>query len=141
MKKMLLLLAGMALLAGSAAAQTSTTPMQRPVGARMQQGPDQRTPEQHAAALTKQLGLSAEQTEQVRQLEESRRQEMQAMRGQMQAGGDRTAMRQNMETMRTKYDTQFKGILSADQYAKYGQLQQNRMEKRGERKTKMKMKS
>ncbi|MBT9392680.1 hypothetical protein KLP40_05845 [Hymenobacter sp. NST-14] len=141
MKKMLLLLAATALLAGSATAQTSTTPLQRPAGARQQPGTDQPTPEQRAAVLAKQLGLSAEQTQQVRQLEESRRQEMQAMRGQLPAGADRAARRQNLEALRTKYDTQLRGILSADQYTQYRQLQENRLEKRGQRQTKLKMKS
>ncbi|MFD2787112.1 hypothetical protein [Hymenobacter rubripertinctus] len=138
MKKMLLLLAGMALVAGTAAAQTSAPSPERPVRNGLQQGPEQRTPEQRAATLAKQLGLSARQTEQVRQLEESRRQEMQALRAQRPTGDDRSALRQTMEALRTKYDAQLKGILSADQYARYGQLQDNRMEKRQDRKTKIK---
>ncbi len=136
MKKMLLLLAAAALTAGTASAQT-TTPMQRPDRGQMQQA----TPEQQADRLTKQLGLSADQRTQLVTMEQARRTEMQTMRGQMQNGGDRTAMRQNMESMRDKYDTQLKGILTADQYTKYEQQREDRMDNRGSRKTKIKAKS
>ncbi|WP_206780462.1 hypothetical protein [Hymenobacter amundsenii] len=133
---MLLLLAAAALTAASASAQT-TTPMQRPANGQMQQA----TPEQQADRLTKQLGLSADQRTQLVTMEQARRTEMQAMHGQQPTEGDRAAMRQNMQTMRTKYDTQLKGILTADQYAKYEQQRENRMENRGNRKMKMKVKS
>ena len=134
MKKMLILLAAAALTTSAASAQT--TPMSRPNSGRTQQA----TPEQQADRLTTQLGLSADQRTQLVTLEQARRTEMQTLRSQMQAGGDRTAMRQNMQTMRDKYDTQLKGILTADQYTKYNQLREDRMENRGNRKTKMKAK-
>lgn len=135
MKKMLVLLAAFALTAGAASAQTTTesgTMGQGQYGRGQGRGqmmnmtPEQRA-DMQAQRLTKQLGLSAEQTEKVKQMELARVQEMQAMRGQASAGGDRETMRQNMQAMRTKYDTQLKGILTADQYTQYSQLQQDRM--------------
>ncbi|SET70206.1 hypothetical protein [Hymenobacter actinosclerus] len=136
MKKLLILLAAAALTAGAATAQT-TNPTPRSAGGRMEQA----TPEQQADRLTKQLSLSADQRTQLVTLEQARRAEMQTMRGQMPAGGDRTAMRQTMQTMRDKYDTQLKGILTADQYTRYSQQREERAENRGGRKMKMKTKS
>ena len=135
MKKLLILLAAAALSAGTANAQTTNARPQAANG-RM----EQTTPEQQADRLTKQLGLSAEQRTQVLTMEQAHQAEMKTMRDQAQAGGDRTAMRQNMQTMRDKYDTQLKGILTADQYAKYEQQREDRMDNRGSRKTKMKVK-
>ena len=94
-----------------------------------------KTPEQradHAAqSLTKQLGLTATQTEQVRQLHLNRAREMQAYKA--QAGTTPATKRQHHEAMKSKkaqYEAQLKQILSADQYAKYAQMQSDRMAKR-----------
>ena len=136
MKKLLILLAAVALTAGNASAQTAT-PTPRSANGR----PEPATPEQLADRLTKQLALSADQRIQIVSLEQARRAEMQTMRGQMQPGGDRTAVRQTMQTARDKYDAQLKGILTADQYTQYSQQREERADNRGGRKTKMKTKS
>lgn len=136
MKKLLILLAAAALTAGTASAQT-TTPAQRPANSRLEPA----TPEQQADRLTKQLGLSADQRTRLVALEQTRRDEMKTMRDQLQTGGDRTAMRQTMQTARTKYDTQLKDILTADQYTQYSQQREERAGNRGSRKMKMKTKN
>ena len=123
MKKFLLPLLALALSATAASAQAGPGPGGRP----------QRTPEEMAArqteGLTKQLGLSADQSAKVQQIMLARDQEMQAMRG--QAGGDRDKMREQMQASRSKYDAQFKEVLTADQYTKYTSMEANRMNRGG----------
>lgn len=135
MKKLLILLAAAALTAGTATAQTTNS---RPPAANGRMA--QATPEQQADRLTRQLSLSADQRAQLVTMEKARREEMATMRGQMQAGGDRTAMRQSMQTMRDKYDTQLKGILTPDQYSQYSQRREESADNQGSRKMKMKTK-
>ncbi|MGI4885300.1 MAG: hypothetical protein ACRYFR_10115 [Janthinobacterium lividum] len=124
MKKYLFpLLAAFALTAGAANAQT--TPPQD--GGRP-------SPEQMAARqserMTKELGLNADQTTKVQQIMAARDQEMQAMRGQMQGGtATREQMRDQMMAGRTKYDAQFKAVLTPDQYTKYTAMQAERMQR------------
>jgi Spy/CpxP family protein refolding chaperone len=129
---LLTLLAAFALTIGTAAAQTS------PDGGGMQGGGGgygrmQGTPEEMAKRqterMTKELGLNADQATKVQQIQTARVQEMQAMRG--QAGGDRDKMREQMQASRTKYDAQFKEVLTADQYTKYTSMEGNRMNRGG----------
>jgi protein CpxP len=127
MKKFLLPLLAFALSTTAAAAQT--TPDQAG-------GRPQRTPEEMAArqtqGLTRQLGLSADQSAKVQQILLARDQEMLAMRGQMQAGtADRRQLREQMMAGRTKYDDQLKAVLTPDQYAKMQAMQANRRQRGG----------
>jgi protein CpxP len=124
----LTLLAAFALTISTAAAQTSP-----PNGGGMQGGGGgygrmQGTPEEMAKRqterMTQELGLNADQATKVQQIQTARAQEMQAMRG--QGGGDRDKMREQMQASRTKYDAQFKEVLTADQYTKYTSMQGNR---------------
>lgn len=124
MKKFLLPLLAFAFSATAASAQTGPPQGGRP----------QRTPEEMAArqteGLTKQLGLSADQSAKVQQIMLARDQEMLAVRGQRQAGtGDRKQMRAQMMAGRTKYDDQLKAVLTPDQYTKYTAMQANRRER------------
>lgn len=135
MKKLLFpLLAVCALTAGTAAAQSTAT---RPDGAapgaidgrgngRMQGTPDEMAKRQ-AERMTQELGLTADQTAKVQQIMLARGQEMQAMRGQARDAGNRDQMREQMQASRTKYDSQFKEVLTADQYTKYTAQQADRM--------------
>ena len=151
MKKTLVMLAAAALTIGAASAQTTmpadagTTARPGQYGRGNRAGQANLTPEQRAdrqaQRLTKELSLSADQTEKIKQMELARGQEMQALRGQASTGDDRATMRQTMQTMRTKYDTQLKDILTPDQYTKYGQMQDNRMDYRPGRRAKDRMKS
>ncbi|GAB3636403.1 hypothetical protein GCM10027422_19930 [Hymenobacter arcticus] len=137
MKNFLLPLLAFALSATAASAQMSPG---------QDGGRPQRTPEEMASrqtqGLTKQLGLSADQSAKVQQIMLARDQEMTAMRGQMQAGtGDRKQMRDQAKTGRIKYDEQIRAVLTPDQLAKYNTMQTNRRERGMEMKeSKMKKK-
>ncbi|MDJ0365295.1 hypothetical protein QMK33_09025 [Hymenobacter sp. H14-R3] len=125
MKKFLLPLLALALSATAASAQVA--PGQDATRS-------QRTPEEMAShqtqGLTKQLGLSADQSAKVQQIMLTRDQDMLAMRSQTQAGpGDRKQMRAQMMAGRTKYDDQLKAVLTPDQFTKYTAMQANRRER------------
>lgn len=45
------------------------------------------------------------------------------MRQKAQAGGDREAMREQMQTIRKKYDDQMKAVLTEEQFTKYAASQ------------------
>ena len=133
MKKLLFpLLAVFALTVGTAAAQTTTPDanaggMQGRGYGRMQGSPDEMAKRQ-AERLTKELGLTADQTTKVQSIVLARTQDMQAMRGQARDGGDRSQMREQLLAGRAKYDAQFKAVLTPDQYTKYTAMQADRME-------------
>ncbi|MDO7853014.1 hypothetical protein [Hymenobacter convexus] len=132
-KSLLLLLAACAITIGSAAAQTTPGDGMQGQGGgygRMQGNPDEMAKRQ-TERMTQELGLSADQSAKVQQIMLARGQEMQAMRG--QAGGDRDKMREQMQASRTKYDAQFKEVLTADQYTKYTAMEANRMNRGGGR--------
>jgi len=126
------LLAAFALTVGTAAAQTTT--QTTPAAGQMQErghgrghGRMQGTPDEMAQRqsqrLTQELGLSADQTAKVQQILLARGQEMQAMRGQAKDATNRDQMREQMKANRTKYDEQFKAVLTPEQYTKYTALQ------------------
>ena len=142
MKKLLFpLLAAFAFTIGTAAAQT-ITPADASAGTpqgpgrgygRMQGSPDEMAKRQ-AERLSKELGLTADQTTKVQAILLARTQDMQAMRGQARDGsGDRSQMREQMQANRAKYEAQFKEVLTPDQYTKYTALQAERMERGGMR--------
>ncbi|WP_151088216.1 hypothetical protein [Hymenobacter baengnokdamensis] len=123
MKKFLLPLLAFALSATAASAQDGGRP--------------QRTPEEMAArqmqGLTKQLGLSADQSAKVQPVLLARDQEMMAMRAQMQAGtADRAQLRSQMQANRTKYEDQLKAILTPEQFTQMQTLEANRRQRGGE---------
>ena len=142
MKKLLILFAAFALTIGAASAQTDDlsnaggTP-RGGAGRGMQRSPEQMATAR-AKQLTAQLGLNADQTEKVRQLTLTQAQQMQEKRSSAMASGDRTAMRGEMQAAREQYETQLKGILTPDQYTKYTQMRDERMEGRTGGKTKVK---
>jgi len=125
MKKFLLPLLALALSATAASAQA---------GPPQDGGRPRRTPEEMAArqteGLTKQLGLSADQSAKVQPILLARDQEMMAMRGQMQAGtADRRQLRDQMMAGRAKYDDQLKAVLTPDQFAKMQTLEASRRQR------------
>lgn len=129
MKKMLILLAAFTLTAGAASAQTQAA---KPAPGRAQRGQmANKTPEQRADArtqqLTKSLGLSADQTEKVRQLNLAQAKEMQTLRAKSAAN------RQEAKATRDRHEAQLKAILTTEQYAKYEQQRTERMDKRKDR--------
>ncbi|MCC3158215.1 hypothetical protein LJ737_13285 [Hymenobacter sp. 15J16-1T3B] len=135
MKKMLFLLTVATL--GFASAQAQTTP---PANGGFQgrgMGREQRTPEQRAdmqtQRLTNQLTLTAEQQPKVRAIFLAQANEVDAARASMTPGSvDREAMRQKMQEGRARYDEQLKAVLTPEQYAKYQQQREDRMERVGE---------
>jgi protein CpxP len=136
MKKMLVLLAALSLTAGAATAQTAAATRPTRMG-QDHMHDNARTPEQHAdqraKRLTQQLGLSADQTAKVREIALAQHQEMQTLRGKYAATDTRKGAGQERKAVREKYDAQLKAALSADQYAKYDQMRDDRMEKRKEK--------
>jgi len=125
MKKFLLPLLALALSATAASAQT----MPNQAGGRPQRTPEEMATRQ-TEGLTRQLGLSADQSAKVQQILLARDQEMFAMRGQLQAGtADRQQLRQQMMAGRTKYDDQLKAVLTPDQYTKMQAMQANRRQR------------
>ncbi|QJX47779.1 hypothetical protein HMJ29_12840 [Hymenobacter taeanensis] len=143
---MLVLLAAVALTAGSVSAQTAPTQDRVLRQGQKGQGRMNMTPEQRAdlqaQRLTKQLGLSADQATQVKSIALAEAQEMQSMRSNVMAGTDRRAAMQSMKATRDKYDTQLKAVLTPDQLTKYTQLREQQQERRqdGMENGKMKMK-
>ena len=120
MKKFLLPLFAAVAISFSAAAQT--TPPQD--GPRPPRSP-QEMAEHQAQRLSKDLGLSADQSAKVQQILASRAEEMQALR----TTGSARPTREQMQANRAKYDDQFKQVLSADQFAKYTTMQANRRQR------------
>jgi protein CpxP len=126
-KSLLSLLAALLLMAGAATAQT--TPPARPDG-RPPRG-EQHSPEDMATRqsqhLSKELGLTADQTARVQQIMLAQGQEMQAQRG--QGKPDASTREQTMAAMkasRAKYDAQFKQVLTAEQYTKFTKMEAGR---------------
>ncbi|MGI4737342.1 MAG: hypothetical protein ACRYG7_19425 [Janthinobacterium lividum] len=120
MQKFLLPLIAAVALSFSAAAQSG--PPQD--GSRPQRSPEEMATRQ-TEHLTKDLGLSAEQSAKVQQIMAARTQEMQAMR----ATGSARPSREQMQTNRAKYDDQLKQVLTPDQLAKYTAMQANRRQR------------
>ena len=114
MKRFLLPLVAAVAISFSATAQT--TPPQD--GGRPHRSP-QEMAEHQTKRLSKELNLSADQSAKVQQIMTSRAQDMQAMRGQMQPGADRSQLREQMQANRAKYDDQFKQVLTPDQFTKF----------------------
>ncbi|MCA8829784.1 hypothetical protein [Hymenobacter pini] len=138
MKKLLVLFAAFSLSAAAASAQTTPVKAahgQHTRGGKMHGDKTAKTPEQradHAAqSLTRKLGLSAAQTEQVRQLHLERAKQMQAHKAQAgtATAADKKQHHEAMKAEKAQYEARLKQILSADQYAKYTQMQADKMAK------------
>ncbi|KAA9339076.1 hypothetical protein F0P96_00100 [Hymenobacter busanensis] len=143
MKKMLLLLTVATLSLTAAHAQDQNANAMNRRGGHGQMGHMDRTPEQRAdmqtQRLTKQLALSAEQQNQVRTIALAQANEMEAMRGQRPTDdAGRQAMGQKMREAQARYDEQLKAVFTAEQYTKYAQLREDRMEHREEKKADIK---
>jgi predicted component of type VI protein secretion system len=102
-------------------------------------GTPQERAEQLTASMTQELSLTADQTAKVKEINLSRFNEQREMRQKARASGDREAVREQMQTMRKKYDDQMKAVLTEEQFAKYeasstrGQGQMRNGERSGER--------
>jgi protein CpxP len=133
MTKFLILLTALAASASTSfaqaparAAQTAVDPAGQP------KSPDQQA-ERRAQYLTKELGLTPDQQARLTPILLAQRQEMQTLRSQVQTGGRRVGMGQDLKASQTKYDTQIKAVLTPEQYAKFGQLKAEQRDKLRER--------
>ncbi|GAB2780924.1 hypothetical protein HNQ93_001293 [Hymenobacter luteus] len=143
MKKLLVLLAAFAF--STAAVSAQTTPVKAAHKQHQKGSKSAKTPEQradHAAqSLARKVGLSAAQTEQVRQLNLARFQELQAKRAQVATAADKKQRHQALKASKDRYEAQLKQILSAEQYTKYAQLQAEKQAKHKGRQEQRKAKS
>lgn len=129
MKTVLALLAAFSLSTGFASAQTVPTRQHKAKTENRVKA--HKTPEQRAAhsakRMAKQLGLSAQQTEQVRQLQLSR---YQAHQSQVAHAGKTKAQKQERKASKAQYQAKLQQILSKDQYAKFEQLRADQKAKK-----------
>lgn len=126
MKKAFVILAALVCTAAVPSfAQTRTAP----VGAT--KTPAERA-ERQTRALTKQLGLSAEQEPKVESILQAQMTEMQALSEKYPAGS-RRGMGPELKATKARYDEQLKAVLTPEQFAKLEQLRQERMQQMRDR--------
>jgi len=100
-----------------------------------QGGPGRMNPEEmvksQTDAMVKELGLDAKQTEKITAINKKYADKM----GQLFQGsqGDREGMREKMQTLNTEKETEFKTVLTAEQFKKYQETQQKRREEMQQR--------
>ena len=115
MKKIVFVLALAVLGTGAASANAFTYHF-------IQQGP-MCTPQERAENLTKRMNevltLTADQSTKIQEINVRRFTEQQALREKMQPGGDREAMMTQMRELTQKYNTEYKAVLTPEQYTKY----------------------
>ena len=122
MAAVLLCSAGMVMAAGARAQDAPQGPPPGGQGRGMMMDPAAR-----AGMLQKQLGLSDDQTLQVKAVFTDEQSKMQALRS---SGGDPADMRPKMMAIREDSTAKLKGILTADQFTKYQEMMQQ-MRQRG----------
>ncbi|WP_299709160.1 DUF4890 domain-containing protein [uncultured Pontibacter sp.] len=145
MKKLIAALSLGVLVAGSAYAQTSTTTQQdRKPRSEMRAAMKhkaQKNPEEMAQMKTdrmaQRLELNASQKNQLQALNLRHAQEMKAMRESYKATGEKTAeqraqMQEARKASHNKWQAELKGILSAEQFAKYETDKAEMKQKRAE---------
>lgn len=144
MKKLFAALSLGMLVVGSSYAQT-TTPQQnqnpRSVQRDAMKNRAQKSPEEMAQKrtdkLAQKLELNASQTNQLQALNQRHAQEMKAMRESHRATGEKTAeekakMQEARKASHDKWQTELKGILTPQQFAKYEADKAEMKQKRGE---------
>ncbi|GJM33885.1 MAG: hypothetical protein DHS20C18_28860 [Saprospiraceae bacterium] len=77
--------------------------------------------EKQTASMVEKLGLNEEQAAQVKAINLDYGQKMQAARGEAQ--GDREAMKANMKSLKDGKNEALKGVLTADQFKQYTEMQ------------------
>jgi len=151
MNKPFVLLAALALAAGTAAAQapvktTGTDANQNALhqnlqakgGAKPGKTPAQKA-DHKAGKMAKELGLSPDQEARMEKLLLDRQQESMALK--TKYGADRKAGRAEMKAAHDRYETSFKAILTPEQFAKYQQKKDEHHDKTKDAKLKMKAKA
>lgn len=124
MAAVLLCSAGMMMAAG---ARAQDAPPQGPPPGGMGRGGMMMDPGRRAEMMKTQLGLSDDQTTQVKAVFADEQTKMQALRD---SGGDPADMRPKMMAIREASTAKLKGILTADQFKKYEEMMQQ-MRQRG----------
>jgi len=89
------------------------------------------TPKERAAQMAKALELTAEQTVKVESILDARQIKLTELRQQNQAG-DPQARRQQMQTLREKYDTEIESVIGKEKMIKWRAIQQEQMRQRGQ---------
>lgn len=132
------------LVVGSSYAQTIPQKSQQEKKARMEQrgmraDKAKKSPEEMAQMrterLAKKLELTASQKNQLQALNLRHVQEMKAQREGLKGTEDKAQKRAAMKASREKYHAELKGMLSAEQYAKYEVIRAEKRAKHRERKT------
>lgn len=144
MHKLLILLAACSLSVGVASAQSTVKKAKfKTEAAKSKHTP--KTPEQQAdhfaQRLTQKLALSTDQSQRVRQLNLAYRQEEQALKAKYGTERKNPAKHQELKAARARFETQLTQVLRADQAAKYAQLHEEKMQKHGKSKEKLKARS
>lgn len=146
MNKVLILLAALTLSAGAASAQSPVKKAKvKTEAGKGKAKQTAKTPEQQADRfsrhLTQKLALSADQSQRVRQLNLAYQQEQQAVKAKYGTVPKSPAQRQEMKALKQRFDSQLQQVLTAEQAAKYAQLREEKMQKHGKSKDKLKAKS
>jgi len=84
--------------------------------------PQQMAQKRTAQIKAKVTGISSDQESQILAIEQDNAKSMQAARS--ANNGDKEAMHSQMQTLRADRDAKIKGVLTADQYTQYTQMEQ-----------------
>ena len=129
MKKLLFLLTACTATATTSFAQTPAPATQTtPATASSQKAPDQLI-DRRAQYLAKEMGLNADQQARLQPILLAQRQQLQALREQRTTGGRRFGTAQDLKAAQTKFDEQFKAVFTAEQYARFSQMQAEQRDK------------
>lgn len=133
MKKSLLLLTGLLIIAGTAAAQTPATgPGSALASPRGLVTPNQLV-ERRTQYLAKELGLSPDQQARLAPILLAQQQQLQQLREQRTTGGRRQGTAQDLQASQARFDEQIKAALTPQQYARFSQLKNEQRDKLRER--------
>lgn len=138
MKKIIVILTLGVFVTGASFAQTTPqkerkqrTEQRGDRGDRAQQSPEERAAKR-TERMAQELDLNESQQQQLQALYLKQAQEMQAMRAEAKSTEDRSTLREEMKTRRAQWESELKGILSEEQYAKYeAEQQEMRSRKKG----------
>ena len=81
---------------------------------------------QELKTLKKNLNLDKEQEKAIIKFQDAFAKEVNTLRSGMSQGGDRSAMREKMNTLRTKYDADVRKVLNDEQKVKYDEMFEKR---------------
>jgi len=97
-------------------------------GGQGQSGTPEERATKHSQELTKELGLSQQQEQQVYQAILTKENSIKQVRAQ-NSGGDKEQMHTQMKPIKEQFNQTMKGILTADQFQKWEQIREENKEK------------